>query len=311
MNSLLTLPRLCTNGQLIQGVPLNIAGQLAGVLRPELAEKIIATQTQHILRPTNREAPQQGLELAPDFAHAPTAALAVLQDELAAKGILPSPTRENERVDIKLSFGDAPLAQADRNLIFPFGIKVWGVHVLVHFENGDYLIAQRSQKVFTFRGCYDVPIGGLLPTGAQPWEQAVREAEQEAGQAMQDAILATSAGNAHMLAYTRDVRGQPERPAFPFETNGGLSRDEVFYWVATIPDDVQPTPRDGEVKNFTRLSPSALLESLITQPEQWKINSGVMLLMDLLENGHIPQDHPEYEGLKVALKAMQIPALVD
>jgi 8-oxo-dGTP pyrophosphatase MutT (NUDIX family) len=210
-----------------------------------------------------------------------TLALAAIQLRLAKQGILPAPAPEV--CDVRVSLKTSVLFQVNRNLVFPLGLKARGGHLVLRYENGDYLISQRSEKVFTSRGCYDVPVGGLLPAGVEPWCQMLREAEEEAGI---PAEYLESCCEVPILSYVRDVQGTSSpgleyQRAYPFETDGGTNWDECFCWSGRLPDHFKPAAMDGEVKRFLRMSPQELLRSLTLSPNNWKTNSGVMLLQNL------------------------------
>jgi hypothetical protein len=212
-----------------------------------------------------------------------TLALAAMQLRLAAHGSLPAPVREV--CDVRVSLETPVLFRVNRTLVFPLGIKARGVHLVLRYENGDYLISQRSEKVFTSRGCYDVTVGGVLPAGADPWLHVQTEAAEEAG------ILAEyleSCGDASLLSYVSNVQGTASpgleyQRAYPFETDGGTNWDETFCWSGRLPDRFKPEALDGEVKRFLRMSPQELLCSLTLSPNHWKTNSGVMLLQNLAQ----------------------------
>jgi len=278
-----------------------ISGQHVGYVRPDLAEKLIDRAPNFI--------GQTSCDTISVLAEGLTAEqlseqLKSFHENMAAEGILPKPVAEF--TDLRKKITDEPLCKVNLRLIFPLGIINRGVHVVMTHENGDFVIAKRSNKVFTYQGCWDVPVGGVLPSGRDPWEQVKREAAEEGG--LKDGDIHPN-GDAVVLSYARNVQGQMKdgvyKPAFPFETDGGTNWDEVYYWTATLPDGVIPTPRDGEVKSFHRMAPEALVSSLRNEPEAWKTNSGVMFLQVLAAS-------PTYGALfsaeeKQELKALQVP----
>jgi hypothetical protein len=277
-----------------------IAGKHIGYVRPELAQKLIERAPDFL----GQTGPQTLAVIAENLSPQQlTARFKTLHEELAAEGVLPKPAAEF--TDVRARITDEPLCQINRNLIFPLGIISRGVHVILTHENGDFVVAKRSDtKVFTFQGAYDVPVGGLLPSGKDPWDYVKVEAAEEAG--LGEKALKPD-GEAIVLGYARNVQGQRQgaeyKPAFPFETDGGTNWDEVFYWTATIPDGVVPEPQDGEVKSFQRMSPAALIHSLRTEPQNWKTNSGVMFLEALARD-------PRYSNLFTADEHRDLKALL-
>ena len=147
---------------------------------------------------------------------------------------------------------------------------------------------------------------GLLPSGKDPWDHVKVEANEEAG--LSYGAIRPS-GDARVLAYARNVQAQLQgdqyKPAFPFETDGGTNWDEVFYWIATIPDNISPVPRDGEVKSFLRMTAVELIQSLRTEPQEWKTNSGVMFLQALALDPRYSNNFTSDE--RNALKALLTP----
>lgn len=267
-----------------------IKGRHVGYVRPELAEKLVAAAPEFLGQTGARTLSVVAENLTPDQL---TERFKALHEKLAASGVLPKPA--GELTDVRASIADEPLCQINRNLIFPLGIISRGVHVILQHENGDFVVAKRSDKVYTFRGCNDISVGGLLPSGKDPWTHVKTEAAEEASLAPEDL---KPDGPAMVLGYARNVTG------FPVETDGGTNWDEVFYWTVTIPDSVTPAPRDGEVKSFYRMSPEDLIKSLREEPGSWKTNSGVMLLEYLAKDPRYSKHFTDDE--KAELKALLI-----
>jgi hypothetical protein len=252
-------------------------GNHVGYVRPELAKKLLK-HAPEVFAKTGR----RGLAIKAfhQSANELTQRVKTMHERLAGLGILPKPA--NEFMDVRAQLTDEPLFQINRNLLFGFGLKAWGVHLVIRYENGDFLVAKRSdnpKKVFTYQNCFDVSVGGGKPAGKDPWDHVKVEGGQEAGLAPEIII---PSGNVSVLAYARNVQGSvvdgKYKPAFPFETDGGTSWDEVFYWPVVIGDDVKAKPKDGEVKSFQRMTPVELIHSLKNEPNNWKTNSGVMFL---------------------------------
>lgn len=277
---MLDLIKRCNDADFGRLYGFAVDGKHVGYVRPQLANKLLHNAPELFVKTGANMLQLAAGGLSPRQI---TDRFIALHERMAADGILPHPA--NESTDVRAQITDEPLFAINRNLIFPLGIKSWGVHVIMTYENGDFVVARRSNKVFTFRGCYDVPVGGLLPSGADPWDHVKIEMAAESGLAP-DVIKPGS--EASVLAYARNVQGQhvdnAYKPAFPFETDGGTNWDEVFYWSTTLGNDVVPKPRDGEVKSFHRMTPEELIRSLKTEPDSWKTNSGVMFLAVLAKD---------------------------
>lgn len=280
-------------------VRLDIAGRHVGYLRMPLARALVAHASTHFywndydicLRPQN----------AP--AHLITAILDRIERSLSGLRLLPKAA--GELVDVRPLLTDPPVCRIDRNLLLPFGVKSRRAALLARFENGDYLVATRSSKAFTDRGCFDVPAGGLLPAGERPWDWVLAEAEAAAS-IPPDVVVA--AGPAVALTHRRNVAGAAVngryQPAFPFECDGGTNWDEVLYWTVLLPDGFVAQPRDGEVKSFSRMAPDALVDCLRHEPDRWKTNAGAMFL-HCLARGPAAERFDAEE--LAALDALEIP----
>ena len=298
--AMIDLLKRCNDADLSQLSSLKIINKTFGHVRPKLAETLRLAEPVLFTR-INEFCIKFNVNVL--SSREITDRVAVMHATLAAEGILPKPA--DEFTDVRAQIQDPPQFQINRNLIFPLGIKSWGVHLILTHANGDFVVARRSNKVFTFRGCYDVPVGGLLPSGKDPWTYVMNEASEEAG-LPPDAVRAY--GEATVLTYARNVQGQwidgEYKPAFPFETDGGTNWDEVFYWPSIIADDIVLKPRDGEVKSFLRMTPEELIHSLKYEPCAWKTNSGVMfvdmLARNPLFNHHFSaEDHAYLQRLRI------------
>ncbi|MBV8548553.1 MAG: DUF4743 domain-containing protein [Alphaproteobacteria bacterium] len=286
------------NGELLK---LVCHGRHVGYVRGDIAQLLSTDPVSNDFFVVDEGAGSLVMQADGMTADAITARLSAIQTILAEEKKLPKPA--GELMAVKEHLPDETLFNIDRNLLFPLGVKSWGVHLVIRRQNGDFLIATRDpQKVKTFPGCYDVPVGGGLPAGTDPWTHVAVEADQEA---KLPAELIRPTGEAKVLAYARDVRGPGVAKAYPFETNGGTNWDEVFYWEVTIPNDFNPFANDGEVERFQWMTPDQLLVSLRDNPEQWKTNSGVMLLQSLANDPRFAarfasQDHTDLQALTIA-----------
>src|ERR1700730_5011828 len=199
---MLDLIKSCNDADFSQLYHFDVAGKQVGYVRPQLAETLIQLAPGLLAKTDERSLTVATEGRSPQKI---TDSIVAMHERLAAQGILPKPVKEF--TDVRARLTDAPLFQINRNLIFPLGIKSWGTHIIMTHENGDFVVAKRSNKVFTFRGCYDVPVGGLLPSGKEPWDHVKVEASEEAGLT---ADLIQPNGEAMVLAYARNVQGQQQ-----------------------------------------------------------------------------------------------------
>ena len=296
---MLELVKQLNNAKFDELYRLEVAGQQVGYVRPALAEKLVERAPEFF----GQTGPQTITVIAENLTPQElTERFKTLHEQLAAEGILPKPVKEFS--DVRANIGDEPLFQVNRSLIFPLGIISRGVHAILTFENGDFLVAKRSDKVFTFQGCFDISVGGLLPSGKDPWDHVKVEAAEEGSF---DLSAIRPSGEAKVLRYARNVQGKQDgdkyKPAFPFETDGGTNWDEVYCWPITIPDSTVPVPNDGEVKSFQRMTAIEMIDSLRNEPDRWKTNSGVMLLQ------YVAND-PRYSALFSAEERKELDSLL-
>ncbi|MCK5384219.1 MAG: hypothetical protein KAJ29_01490 [Alphaproteobacteria bacterium] len=268
------LIELFNNASLAALCPLFRLSHHIGFIRPELAHTL-TSNAPDLFEHKNGTLIIGSEELSSETL---TEELINLHTQLADKKILPE--LAPEIVDVTPVDENVVLFKLNRNLLFPLGIKSRGGHLILKYENGDFLVARRSSKVMLFKECYDVPVGGILPSNISVEDHIYTEAQEEAGLSPEDLIEISPR---YSIVGARQVIGQKitnddYEPAFPFETDGGTDFGEAFYWIATIKNGVEPCPKDGEVKKFLRFSPDTLIDTLKHEPKKWKINSGIMFL---------------------------------
>lgn len=80
-------------------------------------------------------------------------------------------------------YEDETLAGVDliRGQEIPDGLLHLVCEIIVHHEDGDYLLMQRDYKKETYPGMYEATAGGSVLKGETPLEGAKRELEEETG----------------------------------------------------------------------------------------------------------------------------------
>ena len=274
---MLDLVKQLRNANLSQTLNLVAEGKHIGYIPKMMSQKVLEVSPDLFFRTDEN---LLSLRMNGSSSGEVTDRIRACHEALASEALVPEAS--GELVDVRSALADPPLFQIDRSLVFPLGMKTWGVHANSRYPNGDFLVAKRSGKLRTFPGCLDVPIGGLVPSGRGIWQQLEIEAEEEAGiahgtlQPKRDAQVMSYVRSAGIAPVDKDMENRTHRAASP-----GINWDEVFCWDIDIPDGPSPEPYDGEVEHFRRFSPADLIQSLRAGPEQWKYNSGVMFLQVL------------------------------
>lgn len=80
-------------------------------------------------------------------------------------------------------YEDETLAGVDlvRGQAIPNGLLHLVSEIIVHHEDGDYLLMQRDYNKETYPGLYEASAGGSVLKGETPLEGALRELEEETG----------------------------------------------------------------------------------------------------------------------------------
>lgn len=80
-------------------------------------------------------------------------------------------------------YEDETLAGVDlvRGQAIPKGLLHIVSEIIVHHEDGDYLLMQRDYNKETYPGMYEATAGGSVLKGETPLEGAMRELEEETG----------------------------------------------------------------------------------------------------------------------------------
>jgi 8-oxo-dGTP pyrophosphatase MutT (NUDIX family) len=138
-----------------------------------------------------------------------------------------------------------------------FGIVTYGVQLLAYQDNADgpsIWVARKAKTKRTFPNMLDSTVGGSLPTGEQPFECLVREAEEEASFHPEFTRKnAVACGTINYLNLT-DERSGGEIGCF--------SPEVQFVYEMKIPRDLIPTPGDNEAEEIKLMTVPELKEAL-------------------------------------------------
>jgi 8-oxo-dGTP pyrophosphatase MutT (NUDIX family) len=169
-----------------------------------------------------------------------------------------------EAFDVRATVDGPVLAQLDRGALPCFGVLAVGVHVngLVRRADGLHLwVARRAANKLLDPCKLDHIVAGGVPSGLDPAETLVKEAQEEAAI---PAALARRSVPAGTICYAM------ERPE-------GLRRDLLHCYDLELPVEFCPHPADGEVEAF-ELWPIERVMSTVRETDAFKFNVNLVLI---------------------------------
>lgn len=130
-----------------------------------------------------------------------------------------------------------------------FGLRSHAVHVNGFTEDGFVWCGRRSLTKPTDPGMLDNIAAGGLPVGESLQLCVVREMAEEAG--LSEALALTAVANGQVTTCRSVARG------WHYET--------LWVYNLVVPADVQPVNQDGEVAEFTLLSPQQVVQAIASK----------------------------------------------
>lgn len=130
----------------------------------------------------------------------------------------------------------------------------------------------------------------MQPHGISVKENAIKEAEEEAGV---DRSLAEKAVSAGAVSYVSRGPG-----------GVGIKRDVLFVFDLELPDSFVPEARDGEVDTFELLPAEQVLET-VAFTDDYKDNCNLVLIDFFIRHGLVPADAPGYLDLVRGLRSSE------
>jgi len=266
-------------------LPLRVAGQRVGHVRPEFAHRLAAW-------PEVFEVRDAEVRLAPelDAAHTPprrrSEAVAEVCRALHAGGVIHG--WRDEQYPVAPSLRAAALLLIERAAVPFFGVTAYGVHVNGLVRRGDrpaMWIARRAPGKPTGPGKLDQLVAGGQPHGIGLRANVIKECAEEAGI---PAALAARARPAGAISYV-------------METPQGLRPDVLFTFDLELPEDFEPINQDGEVDAFY-LWDLDRVECTVADTDAFKLNCSLVVIDFLIRHGLIAADHPDYEALVLGLR---------
>jgi len=280
--SLLDRVRECARFEPGRYLPFRVDGIRLGRIEKRIAERLRGFAD--VFRVS-----ADAVDLAPglsgfdDRTRAVAGALATLRDEGLITGW------RDEPYPVALSFSSPPLFVVERAAVPLLGVKGYGVHVNGYVVDGGTVrlwVGRRSLTKPTGPGKLDQVVAGGQPAGISIVDNLIKECAEEA------AIPAAIAAKAVPVGTVSYLTERPE----------GLRDDVLFDYDLELPPDFQPVNADGEVAAFYLWPIERVIETL-ERSDEFKFNSGLVVIDFLVRRGFIGPERPDYvdivEGLHV------------
>ncbi len=210
-----------------------------------------------------------------------TDAMAVVINALRADGLVPG--WRNEFYPVGCKFTAPALFQIERAAVSIFGFKAYGVHMNGFVRDGGQIklwVAKRSMNKPTGPGKLDQVVAGGQPVGMGLKSNLIKECAEEANI---PAYLAAQAVPVGTVSY---MTSRPE----------GLRDDTLFNYDLELPNDFKPENMDGEVETFYLWSIDKVRD-ILEQTDDFKFNSGLVVMDFMVRHGFIDADEPAYADI--------------
>ena len=196
------------------------------------------------------------------------AALADIAHALRSLG--PAARWRDELVTVADS-ASKPVSCIERAAARALGIATHAVHLVGASPRGHVWVQQRAFDKATDPGLWDTMVGGLVSHGERPRDTLRRETEEEAGLSLRALTGVGPIGHV-------DVRR-------PVPEGYLIERIDMFH--ATVPAQMEPVNRDGEVAAFECLPPDVLWQRL--RDGVFTLEATLILLQWLQRHGLVRQ----------------------
>lgn len=224
---------------------LYVAGQAVGSVQqgllPGLGLDALRAAGVDLSQRTHAGAPVWWLQA--DAGDRATAALNRLAQALRARGQC-GPWR-NEQLAVRNRQGEC-LATVERGAVRVLDIATEAVHLVGVAPDGRLWVQQRAANKAMFPGRWDTLMGGMVSAGDSLDAALARETWEEAGLRVQ-ALQGLRWGGSFDLAQPSDEGD-----------DCGYIRERIHWYVAGVPDGMEPVNQDGEVQRFALLAPEVV-----------------------------------------------------
>jgi hypothetical protein len=270
----------CHRYDITQFRPFLVAGERLGFVRHDLAREFGRF-------PSVFTATELGLTVKDHLSQfdSRTAAIDTVARELQSRGVVTG--WRNEMFPVAPRFGARPLFDLERAMVPLLGVKAYGVHLNGYVRDGDRIllwVGKRAGDRPIEPGKLDHLVAGGLPRHISPFDNLMKEADEEAAISKELARRARPAG---AIAYR-------------MELNGHLRDDTLFVYDLELPRDFVPQNHDGEIASF-RLMPLDQIEEILAATEDFKFNVGLVVIDFMVRMGHLTPERSDYCDIALAL----------
>ncbi|NQV99326.1 MAG: DUF4743 domain-containing protein [Rhodospirillales bacterium] len=227
------------------------------------------------------------ISLRPHLAtyEARTRAMAQIVNVLRGDGLVPG--WRDEAYPVGVGFSAPALFQIERAAVALFGFRGYGVHLNGYVRDQGQIrlwVGKRALSKPTGPGKLDQIVAGGQPVGMGLHDNLIKECAEEAS------IPATLAARARPVGTISYRTSRPE----------GLRDDVLFNYDLELPATFQPTNSDGEVEAFY-LWPIEKVRNVLERTNDFKFNSGLVVIDFMVRHGIIDADEPGYADLVAGL----------
>jgi hypothetical protein len=213
-------------------------------------------------------------------------AVAEVLATLRAEGLVPG--WRNELYPVAQSFYTAPLLQMERAATVLFGTLSYGVNLNGFVGRGWAMkvwIARRAESKPVDPGMMDLIVGGGQPMGISPWNNLMKECQEEAGMPHGIAEQAKPCGIITLLAVIQ----------------GHMRVGLQFNYDLDLPESFAPQNTDGEVAEFLLVPVSELIDRL-KSADDFSYDVAVVLIDFLIRQGFVGPTDTDFLELIAELR---------
>jgi hypothetical protein len=186
----------------------------------------------------------------------------------------------NEYYPVSIRFHQPPFFTLQRCAAPFFGIRTYGTHLNGYtLKNGIpwMWIARRASHMNVLPGKLDNLAAGGLPIGLSPDDNMRKETAEEAQ------LPASIIGQMKSVSMVSCLR----------ETAVGASPDTLFVYDLQLPENSISQPGLDEVESIALHSMEDLFY-WVSETDEFKYNSGLVIIDFLIRHGQLRTDHPDY-----------------
>jgi Domain of unknown function (DUF4743)/NUDIX domain len=278
--SLLDRIEACHRYDITQFRPFLVAGERLGFVRHDVAREFARFPSVF----TNTDLALSVKDHLSQF-DSRSAAIDTVARELQARGVVTG--WRNELFPVAQRFGAKPLFDLERALVPYLGVKAYGVHLNGYVRDGERIllwVGKRADDRPIEPGKLDHLVAGGLPSHISPFDNLMKEADEEAAIPKELARRARPAGAIQ----------------YRMEMNGHFRDDTLFVYDLELPRDFVPQNHDGEIASF-RLMPLDQIEEILAATEEFKFNVGLVVIDFMVRMGHLTPERGDYCDIALAL----------